>query len=218
MPTIWAFLTNTRTFLAFSWSSRNGRHKTFPTRKLLFIRKQWLSCFSYYCVSPCNTFPQCSLQGDRIILLKRVDQNWYEGKIPGSNRQGIFPVSYVEVIKKNAQGAEDYPDPPIPHSYSSDRVHSLSSNKVRSPSSTLTLQFRTWSMRISGWSGGGIRSSLLLKRSKFIYCVPIRECQRRKCNFSQIDAGIKAWCSFLLIPFSSFSAQRGNLSSISIFE
>ncbi|XP_041910776.1 sorbin and SH3 domain-containing protein 2 isoform X7 [Arvicola amphibius] len=68
-------------------------------------------------------------KGDRIILLKRVDQNWYEGKIPGSNRQGIFPVSYVEVIKKNAKGAEDYPDPPLPHSYSSDRVHSLSSNK-----------------------------------------------------------------------------------------
>ncbi|XP_057608490.1 sorbin and SH3 domain-containing protein 2 isoform X23 [Chionomys nivalis] len=68
-------------------------------------------------------------KGDRIILLKRVDQNWYEGKIPGSNRQGIFPVSYVEIIKKNAQGADDYPDPPIPHSYSSDRVHSLSSNK-----------------------------------------------------------------------------------------
>nr|XP_015853440.1 sorbin and SH3 domain-containing protein 2 isoform X2 [Peromyscus maniculatus bairdii] len=69
-------------------------------------------------------------KGDRIILLKRVDQNWYEGKIPGSNRQGIFPVSYVEVIKKNAKGAEDYPDPPLPHSYSSDRIHSLSSNKI----------------------------------------------------------------------------------------
>ncbi|KAB1257732.1 Sorbin and SH3 domain-containing protein 2 [Camelus dromedarius] len=71
-------------------------------------------------------------KGDRVILLKRVDQNWYEGKIPGTNRQGIFPVSYVEVIKKNTtKGAEDYPDPPIPHSYSSDRIHSLSSNKVR---------------------------------------------------------------------------------------
>nr|XP_015853452.1 sorbin and SH3 domain-containing protein 2 isoform X4 [Peromyscus maniculatus bairdii] len=72
-------------------------------------------------------------KGDRIILLKRVDQNWYEGKIPGSNRQGIFPVSYVEVIKKNAKGAEDYPDPPLPHSYSSDRIHSLSSNKPHRP-------------------------------------------------------------------------------------
>ncbi|KAM9043562.1 sorbin and SH3 domain-containing protein 2 isoform 4-T4 [Megaptera novaeangliae] len=73
-------------------------------------------------------------KGDRIILLKRVDQNWYEGKIPGSNRQGIFPVSYVEVIKKNTtKGAEDYPDPPIPHSYSSDRIHSLSSNKPQRP-------------------------------------------------------------------------------------
>ncbi|XP_015425272.1 PREDICTED: sorbin and SH3 domain-containing protein 2 isoform X8 [Myotis davidii] len=70
-------------------------------------------------------------KGDRVILLKRVDQNWYEGKIPGTNRQGIFPVSYVEVVKRNtAKGAEDYPDPPIPHSYSSDRIHSLSSNKI----------------------------------------------------------------------------------------
>nr|XP_012640363.1 sorbin and SH3 domain-containing protein 2 isoform X24 [Microcebus murinus] len=72
-------------------------------------------------------------KGDRVILLKRVDQNWYEGKIPGTNRQGIFPVSYVEVVKKNTRGAEDYPDPPIPHSYSSDRIHSLSSNKPQRP-------------------------------------------------------------------------------------
>ncbi|KAM5279274.1 sorbin and SH3 domain-containing protein 2 isoform 4-T5 [Hipposideros larvatus] len=75
-------------------------------------------------------------KGDRVILLKRVDQNWYEGKIPGTNRQGIFPVSYVEVVKRNTtKGTEDYPDPPIPHSYSSDRIHSLSSNKPPSFSS-----------------------------------------------------------------------------------
>ncbi|KAM5279298.1 sorbin and SH3 domain-containing protein 2 isoform 24-T29 [Hipposideros larvatus] len=73
-------------------------------------------------------------KGDRVILLKRVDQNWYEGKIPGTNRQGIFPVSYVEVVKRNTtKGTEDYPDPPIPHSYSSDRIHSLSSNKPQRP-------------------------------------------------------------------------------------
>ncbi|XP_006735098.1 sorbin and SH3 domain-containing protein 2 isoform X3 [Leptonychotes weddellii] len=73
-------------------------------------------------------------KGDRVILLKRVDQNWYEGKIPGTSRQGIFPVSYVEVVRKNTtKGAEDYPDPPTPHSYSSDRIHSLSSNKPQRP-------------------------------------------------------------------------------------
>ncbi|XP_050193873.1 sorbin and SH3 domain-containing protein 2 isoform X20 [Myiozetetes cayanensis] len=72
-------------------------------------------------------------KGDRVILLKRVDQNWYEGKIPGTNRQGIFPVSYVEVIKKNAsKSVDDYPDPPIPQSYSSDRIHNLSSTKLPS--------------------------------------------------------------------------------------
>ncbi|KAM6261635.1 sorbin and SH3 domain-containing protein 2 isoform 3-T3 [Porphyrio hochstetteri] len=73
-------------------------------------------------------------KGDRVILLKRVDQNWYEGKIPGTNRQGIFPVSYVEVVKRNAsKSLDDYPDPPIPQSYSSDRIHQLSSTKLPSP-------------------------------------------------------------------------------------
>ncbi|XP_032300361.1 sorbin and SH3 domain-containing protein 2 isoform X13 [Coturnix japonica] len=73
-------------------------------------------------------------KGDRVVLLKRVDQNWYEGKIPGTNRQGIFPVSYVEVVKKNAsKSADDYPDPPIPQSYSSDRIHNLSSTKPQRP-------------------------------------------------------------------------------------
>ncbi|XP_030348875.1 sorbin and SH3 domain-containing protein 2 isoform X3 [Strigops habroptila] len=72
-------------------------------------------------------------KGDRVILLKRVDQNWYEGKIPGTNRQGIFPVSYVEVMKKNAsKSLDDYPDPPIPQSYSSDRIHHLGSTKLPS--------------------------------------------------------------------------------------
>ncbi|XP_077790385.1 sorbin and SH3 domain-containing protein 2 isoform X33 [Podarcis muralis] len=73
-------------------------------------------------------------KGDRVILLRRVDQNWYEGKLPGTNRQGIFPVSYVEIIKKNAtKGADVSPVPPIPQSYSSDRIHNLSSTKPQRP-------------------------------------------------------------------------------------
>ncbi|XP_074761955.1 sorbin and SH3 domain-containing protein 2 isoform X12 [Athene noctua] len=73
-------------------------------------------------------------KGDRVILLKQVDQNWYEGKIPGTNRQGIFPVSYVEVVKKNAsKSVDDYSDPPIPQSYSSDRIHHLGSSKPQRP-------------------------------------------------------------------------------------
>nr|XP_008110002.1 PREDICTED: sorbin and SH3 domain-containing protein 2 isoform X31 [Anolis carolinensis] len=73
-------------------------------------------------------------KGDRIILLRRVDQNWYEGKLPGTSRQGIFPVAYVEVIKKNAaKGADECPVPPIPQSYSSDRIHHLGSTKPQRP-------------------------------------------------------------------------------------
>ncbi|XP_078534194.1 sorbin and SH3 domain-containing protein 2 isoform X20 [Lissotriton helveticus] len=73
-------------------------------------------------------------KGDRVTLLKRVDQNWYEGRITATNRQGIFPVSYVEVIKRNAsKSSGDYPEPPIPQSYSSDRIHNLSSTAPQRP-------------------------------------------------------------------------------------
>ncbi|KAM6440575.1 sorbin and SH3 domain-containing protein 2 isoform 23-T34 [Liasis olivaceus] len=72
-------------------------------------------------------------KGDKVILLRRVDQNWYEGKLPGTNKQGIFPVSYVEVKKSVARGEDDYPVPPIPQSYSSDRIHHLSSTKPQRP-------------------------------------------------------------------------------------
>ncbi|XP_031368625.1 uncharacterized protein LOC102672218 isoform X8 [Apis dorsata] len=35
-------------------------------------------------------------KGELVVLTRRVDENWYEGRI--GNRKGIFPISYVEVI------------------------------------------------------------------------------------------------------------------------
>ncbi|XP_063194960.1 sorbin and SH3 domain-containing protein 1 isoform X8 [Chroicocephalus ridibundus] len=74
-------------------------------------------------------------KGERITLIRRVDENWYEGRISGTNRQGIFPVTYVEVLKRPVvKNAIDYPDPPMslspnrsmtasPQSPSSDLLH-----------------------------------------------------------------------------------------------
>lgn len=56
-------------------------------------------------------------KGERITLIRRVDENWFEGKVSGTNRQGIFPVTYVEVHKKpRVKNGLDYPDPPVSHS------------------------------------------------------------------------------------------------------
>ncbi|XP_059422324.1 sorbin and SH3 domain-containing protein 1 isoform X3 [Carassius carassius] len=56
-------------------------------------------------------------KGERITLIRRVDENWYEGKISGTNRQGIFPVTYIEVHKRpRVKNGVDYPDPPISQS------------------------------------------------------------------------------------------------------
>uniref|UniRef100_A0A8C3CTG2 Sorbin and SH3 domain containing 1 n=1 Tax=Cairina moschata TaxID=8855 RepID=A0A8C3CTG2_CAIMO len=53
-------------------------------------------------------------KGERITLIRRVDENWYEGRISGTSRQGIFPVTYVEVLKRPVvKNAIDYPDPPM---------------------------------------------------------------------------------------------------------
>ncbi|KAF0312597.1 Sorbin and SH3 domain-containing protein 2 [Amphibalanus amphitrite] len=35
-------------------------------------------------------------KGDLVTLLRRVDSNWYEGRL--GNRTGIFPTTYVEVL------------------------------------------------------------------------------------------------------------------------
>uniref|UniRef100_A0A8C1HVC2 Sorbin and SH3 domain containing 2 n=1 Tax=Cyprinus carpio carpio TaxID=630221 RepID=A0A8C1HVC2_CYPCA len=64
-------------------------------------------------------------KGERVVLLRQVDKNWFEGKIPGTNKQGIFPVSYVDVVKKaSVQSTGQPPGPSIPTSYSSDRLNS----------------------------------------------------------------------------------------------
>ncbi|XP_031679205.1 sorbin and SH3 domain-containing protein 1-like isoform X3 [Oncorhynchus kisutch] len=72
-------------------------------------------------------------KGERIILIRRVDENWYEGKVSGSNRQGIFPVTYIEVHKRpRVRNGLDYPDPPIGQSPHRSLNASPQLNRVRS--------------------------------------------------------------------------------------
>ncbi|KAL1788903.1 sorbin and SH3 domain-containing protein 1 isoform X9 [Sigmodon hispidus] len=59
-------------------------------------------------------------KGERITLLRQVDENWYEGRIPGTSRQGIFPITYVEVLKRPlVKNPVDYID--LPYSSSPSR-------------------------------------------------------------------------------------------------
>nr|KAF6425790.1 sorbin and SH3 domain containing 1 [Molossus molossus] len=53
-------------------------------------------------------------KGERVTLLRQVDENWYEGRIPGTSRQGIFPITYVDVIKRPlVKNPVDYIDLPF---------------------------------------------------------------------------------------------------------
>nr|5VEI_A Chain A, Sorbin and SH3 domain-containing protein 2 [Homo sapiens] len=39
-------------------------------------------------------------KGDTVYILRKIDQNWYEGEHHG--RVGIFPISYVEKLTGSA--------------------------------------------------------------------------------------------------------------------
>lgn len=52
-----------------------------------------------------------------MIITRRVDNNWYEGKIGG--RKGIFPASYVDVLIDPQESSKENPKPvasPAAHS------------------------------------------------------------------------------------------------------
>ncbi|XP_060106726.1 vinexin isoform X1 [Heteronotia binoei] len=69
-------------------------------------------------------------KGERICLVRRVDQNWYEGRISGTSRQGIFPANYVQVLKEpRVKNAEEFPPSP-----SLRTAHSGSPSQLHSPS------------------------------------------------------------------------------------
>ncbi|XP_062420349.1 sorbin and SH3 domain-containing protein 2 [Pungitius pungitius] len=61
-------------------------------------------------------------KGERVVVIRQVDQNWYEGKIPDTTKQGIFPVSYIDIIKRTtAKSSSHHIDP---HGYPGNRTPS----------------------------------------------------------------------------------------------
>lgn len=62
-------------------------------------------------------------KGELVVITRRVDDNWFEGRIGG--RKGIFPVSYVEVLI-DPTSAPSVPQPPMPEKpVASPAAHSL---------------------------------------------------------------------------------------------
>lgn len=85
--------------------------------------------------------PLLCVQGERITLIRRVDENWYEGKISGTNRQGIFPVTYVEVHRRpRVKNGVEYPDPPVSQS----PQRSTNASPQVTTRSQITAQTHSW--------------------------------------------------------------------------
>lgn len=68
------------------------------------------------------------VQGERVVVIRQVDQNWYEGRIPDTSKQGIFPVSYIDIIKRSTSKSSSHHIDP--HGYPGNRTPSSTPTKV----------------------------------------------------------------------------------------
>uniref|UniRef100_A0A8C7FMX3 Sorbin and SH3 domain containing 2a n=1 Tax=Oncorhynchus kisutch TaxID=8019 RepID=A0A8C7FMX3_ONCKI len=68
-------------------------------------------------------------KGERVVLLRQVDQNWYEGNIPDTTKQGIFPVAYIDIVKRSPAKSPAPSHQPDPHGYPSNRTQGSTPTK-----------------------------------------------------------------------------------------
>lgn len=63
-------------------------------------------------------------QGEHICLIRKVNEHWYEGRITGTGRQGIFPASYVQINREpRLRLCDDNPQlPTSPHLTATSRL------------------------------------------------------------------------------------------------
>uniref|UniRef100_A0AAQ4QDC4 Sorbin and SH3 domain containing 2a n=1 Tax=Gasterosteus aculeatus aculeatus TaxID=481459 RepID=A0AAQ4QDC4_GASAC len=66
-------------------------------------------------------------KGERVVVIRQVDQNWYEGRIPDTSKQGIFPVSYIDIIKRSTSKSSSHHIDP--HGYPGNRTPSSTPTK-----------------------------------------------------------------------------------------
>nr|XP_029529465.1 sorbin and SH3 domain-containing protein 2-like isoform X3 [Oncorhynchus nerka] len=69
-------------------------------------------------------------KGERVVLLRQVDQNWYEGNIPDTTKQGIFPVAYIDIVKRSPSKSPAPSHQPDPHGYPSNRTQGSTPTKA----------------------------------------------------------------------------------------
>ncbi|XP_077965397.1 sorbin and SH3 domain-containing protein 2 isoform X7 [Gasterosteus aculeatus] len=66
-------------------------------------------------------------KGERVVVIRQVDQNWYEGRIPDTSKQGIFPVSYIDIVKRSTSKSSSHHIDP--HGYPGNRTPSSTPTK-----------------------------------------------------------------------------------------
>uniref|UniRef100_A0A8D1BGW5 Vinexin n=1 Tax=Sus scrofa TaxID=9823 RepID=A0A8D1BGW5_PIG len=87
--------------LKFDFQAQSPKELTLKKGDIVYIHKEvdknWLEGEHH---GGLGIFPANYVEGERICLIRKVNEHWYEGRISGTGRQGIFPASYVQVSRE----------------------------------------------------------------------------------------------------------------------
>ncbi|KAL5112130.1 Endophilin-A3 [Taenia crassiceps] len=88
-------------------SAKNGSMSSPRTPNKSPVGSKGPCCRALYQFDAENDTELAFSEGDIIQLIRQVDENWYEGRL--KDKEGFFPVNYVEVIRPLPPSATSYP-------------------------------------------------------------------------------------------------------------
>ncbi|XP_044742795.1 uncharacterized protein LOC123305210 isoform X3 [Chrysoperla carnea] len=107
-------------------------------------------------------------KGELVILTRRVDDNWFEGRV--GNKKGIFPVSYVEVLQYPGEDSSKPVAAPAAHSL---LLNGSSGGKQSMGSHHYTPQFPPSSPGAPQQQQHSIQSSVSYHHAKPVNVTPV---------------------------------------------
>lgn len=107
-------------------------------------------------------------KGELVILTRRVDENWFEGRV--GNKKGIFPVSYVEVLQYPGEDSSKPVAAPAAHSL---LLNGSSGGKQSMGSHHYTPQFPPSSPGAPQQQQHSIQSSVSYHHAKPVNVTPV---------------------------------------------
>ncbi|KAK9453713.1 SH3 domain-containing protein [Dipodascopsis uninucleata] len=109
---------NTRAPQATASPYNNQQHISIPPPQYSATPAHNEMAEALYDYNPTDESDLQLIRGSQVIILEKVNADWWRGRDRQTNREGIFPSSYVKVVSSFSSDQKSSPSPaPTPYSY-----------------------------------------------------------------------------------------------------